>query len=503
MVHAVGRWDKGGALHSWSAHLKIASLKTSILPLPLVASPTQVFARLQKNPGVVLLESSKDMPGLSAWSWVSGPALATLSTPAHERTQLTRCRDGVVLGSWADPFEALGQVLAQIKVAPSQQIAFCGGLVGYLGYDLARHIEPLPSASVADPAWPWMHLYLCDHVLAFEHATQRWYFCSQDWPHWHAESRSAVWQRTLAAANAPCERPLAARTSFQAQPLQARTPPAIYLQQVQQVLDYIAAGDIFQANLSHRFEAAFTGDPFALYLALTAANPAPFSAYMQGPNFALASVSPERFLKLSGSGQAVARPIKGTLPRHIDASLDAQTKAVLQSSEKNRAENLMIVDLMRNDLGRVAQVGSVKVQQLFEIEAHPSVWQMVSTITAQLRPGEDAANLLRACWPPGSMTGAPKVRAMQIIDQLEPVQRGPYAGAIGYLDASGAMDLSVVIRTAMVYGKRVFLQLGGGIVADSEPALELQETHDKGRLLMQVLAQGLQLNDGCSLPRKC
>jgi para-aminobenzoate synthetase component I len=431
------------------------------------------------------------MPGLSGWSWVSGPALATLSTPAHQRTQLTRCQDGAVLGSWPDPFEALHQVLAQIKAPPAQHITFTGGLVGYLGYDLARHIEPLPTNAVADPAWPWMHLYLCDHVLAFAHATQQWYFCSQHWPQWSAGNRSAVWQSTLATLNthlAPAAQGLGeAGTRFQAQPLQPRTPPQVYLHQVQQVLDYISAGDIFQANLSHRFEAAFQGDTFALYQALTAINPAPFSAYMHSPNFALASASPERFLKLSSSGQATARPIKGTLPRHPDALLDAQTKAALQSSEKNRAENLMIVDLMRNDLGRVAEVGSVQVQQLFEIEAHPSVWQMVSTITAQLRAGEDAASLLRACWPPGSMTGAPKVRAMQIIDQLEPVQRGPYAGAIGYLDASGAMDLSVVIRTAMVYGNRVFLQLGGGIVADSEPALELQETYDKGQLLMQVL----------------
>jgi len=233
-------------------------------------------------------------------------------------------------------------------------------------------------------------------------------------------------------------------------------------------------------------EGAFDGDPFALYRRLTALNPAPFAAYLQADDFAVASVSPERFLKLTRR-EVTARPIKGTRPRDSDAVQDAKQHDALLHSVKDRAENLMIVDLMRNDLGRVAQVGSVQVAALFEIEAHPSVWQMVSTIRARLRDGASVADLLRACWPPGSMTGAPKVRAMEIIESLEPLRRGVYAGAIGYLDCSGDMDLSVVIRTAVVYRDRVMVQVGGAIVSDSVPQDELDETHDKGRLLLRAL----------------
>jgi para-aminobenzoate synthetase component I len=458
--------------------------------LPLSASPQQVYARLQSQHGMVLLESSKAMPGLSEWSWIAGPALATLHTPAGQPTTLTRCADGRVLGQWADPFEALRSVLAHIA-RPACALAFAGGLIGYLGYDLARTIERLPSLAQPDPAWPWLHLQLCDHVLAYHHATQQWHSAVQPMANWGGPQREQIWADTVARAQGPDP---ASSAAFHVGPLLARTPPEVYQTQVQQVLDWIAAGDIFQANLSHRFEAPFAGDSYALYRALTQHNPAPFCAYMTGPDFALASASPERFLQCTSRGEVTARPIKGTAPRHADPAHDARARLALQHSEKDRAENLMIVDLMRNDLGRVAQTGSVRVDQLFEIEAHPSVWQMVSTIRAQLRKGADRASLLRACWPPGSMTGAPKVRAMEIIDTLEPVQRGPYAGAMGYLDAGGAMDLSVLIRTAMVTRDRVLLQVGGGIVSDSQPALELAETLDKGRLLMQVLggASGIQ-----------
>ncbi len=463
----------------------VLNLNPLIVPISLNASPQQVYARLPRGQGTVLLESSKEMPGLSGWSWVTGPAVAVLQTLADGPTTLQRLGEAQNFASWADPFVALRQVLLSVACAPCAQMAFTGGLVGYVGYDLARFVERLPTQALADPAWPWMHLYLCDHVLAFDHVKGQWYFCTNDWPEFSVPGRSQVWQATLARAGGA--QPLAG--SFQAGSLVARTVPEDYQAQVQQVLDFIAAGDIFQVNLSHRFEAGFQGDAFALYQELTVKNPAPFSAYMEGPGFALASVSPERFLRLSAQGEVVARPIKGTLPRLPDSTLDRLQRAALMASEKDRAENLMIVDLMRNDLGRVAQVGSVRVDQLFELEAHPSVWQMVSTIRAKLARNQGAVDLLKACWPPGSMTGAPKVRAMEIIDALEPVRRGPYAGALGYFDAGGGMDLSVVIRTALVYQGRVMVQVGGGVVADSRPALELEETHAKGRLLMEVLGQ--------------
>ncbi|HEU0199292.1 MAG TPA: aminodeoxychorismate synthase component I, partial [Burkholderiaceae bacterium] len=375
------------------------------------------------------------------------------------------------------------------EVAPPAGLSFRGGLIGFLGYDLVRHIERLPVCARAESTVPDLLLYLADHVLAFDHAARRWYFCWVPWPDSALAERERVWERTLVSARgaqAPHALDTQAASTFAAGPPASNTPAALYLEHVRRCQDYIAAGDVFQVNLSHRLESAFRGDAFALYRRLTAVNPAPFAAFIPGDGFAVAGASPERFLRLE-QGIVTARPIKGTRPRGAGTDDDRASRDALAASDKDRAENLMIVDLMRNDLGRVAQTGSVRVEGLFEMEAHPSVWQMVSTIRARLRDGANAADLLRACWPPGSMTGAPKVRAMQIIEELEPVRRGPYAGALGYFDVGGAMDLSVVIRTAVVTGERVAVQVGGAIVADSDPAAELAETYAKGSLLLRVL----------------
>jgi len=462
-------------------------LPSCIEPITLAGSPQQVYARLADRQSTVLLESAKLMDGLAGWSYIAGPAAATLQT----LDGITSLRGrGLAEETWPDPFDALRCVLARLSHSSTERppgLDFAGGLIGYLGYDLVRHIERLASIAVADPPLPDMRLHLCDHVLAFDHAQARWHFCSSAWPWADAAARERVWADTLAQVRGATN----PTHGFDPGTMLSRTPDSLYLEQVRRCMDWIAAGDIFQVNLSRRLDGPFRGDAFALYAALAAINPAPFAAFVPGDGFAIASVSPERFLRLA-NGSVTARPIKGTRARAADAQRDRELHAELQASEKDRAENLMIVDLMRNDLGRVARTGSVRVERLFEIEAHPSVWQMVSTVQAQLRDATGAADLLRACWPPGSMTGAPKVRAMQIIEALEPVRRGPYAGAIGYFDAGGAMDLSVVIRTALVHGERVSVQVGGAIVADSNPADELAETHAKGRLLLQVIGQGTQ-----------
>ena len=453
--------------------------------IALAGTPQQVYARLADRHDTVLLESAKLMSGLAGWSYIAGPAAATLQTCGGVTTLRG---DGLADETWSDPFDALRCVLARLSESPAERPAgldFAGGLIGYLGYDLVRQIERLPVLALADPPLPEMQLHLCDHVLAFDHAHSRWYRCTTRWPWADAAARERVWSHTLGQARSAANPP----RGFDPGTLLSRTPDSRYLEQVRRCMDYIADGDIFQVNLSRRLDGPFRGDAFALYAALTALNPAPFAAFVPGDGFAIASVSPERFLRLA-NGNVTARPIKGTRPRAPDARRDRHLHDELRASEKDQAENLMIVDLMRNDLGRVARTGSVRVERLFEIEAHPSVWQMVSTVQAQLRDTTGAADLLRACWPPGSMTGAPKVRAMQIIEALEPVRRGPYAGAIGYFDAGGAMDLSVVIRTAVVHGERVSVQVGGAIVADSNPEDELAETQAKGRLLLQAIAQG-------------
>jgi para-aminobenzoate synthetase component 1 len=256
---------------------------------------------------------------------------------------------------------------------------------------------------------------------------------------------------------------------------------------VQRIREAIAAGEVLQVNLTRREEAEFEGDAWTLYEDLAAAHPAPFSAFLEGNGFALASCSPERFLHVR-DGVVEARPMKGTAARGATPHEDARQREWLGASVKDRAENLMIVDLMRNDLGRVARTGSVHVPELFTLEPCANVWQMVSSVRAKLHPERDLAALLRACWPPGSMTGAPKPRAMQIIEGLEPVRRGFYAGSIGTIDCLGGMSLSVVIRSAVVAGGRVMVQLGSGIVADSQPSGEWDETVAKGRRLLEVLS---------------
>jgi para-aminobenzoate synthetase component 1 len=260
-----------------------------------------------------------------------------------------------------------------------------------------------------------------------------------------------------------------------------------YLDAVAKVREYIVAGDIFQANLSQRFQAPLREPPFELYRRLRRRNPAPFAAYLGFDDVTVLSASPERFLRLDHERQVETRPIKGTRPRGLVPMHDAALGRALAESEKDRAENVMIVDLLRNDLSRVCRPGTVRVPELFALEQHPTVHHLVSTVVGELEPAADAVDLTRAAFPGGSITGAPKVRAMEIIAELEPTRRGVYCGAIGYLSATGAMDTSIVIRTFVAAGGELYFQAGGGIVADSDPELEYRETLDKARGLIETL----------------
>jgi para-aminobenzoate synthetase component 1 len=256
-------------------------------------------------------------------------------------------------------------------------------------------------------------------------------------------------------------------------------------------IDYIEAGDIYQANITQRFRAKLPGafDRLALYEALRSRNPATFAAYVDFGDTALLSSSPERFLKLEGR-QVETRPIKGTRPRGRSPAEDSALAAELLASAKDRAENLMIVDLLRNDISRVCDVGSVKVPVLYGLESYATVHHLVSVVTGQLGADRNALDLLRACFPGGSVTGAPKIRAMEIIAELEPTARGPYCGSIGYISADGNMDSNIVIRTYCIQRDELTFQVGGGIVADSGPQAEYEESLAKAKALIEVLAQG-------------
>jgi len=260
-----------------------------------------------------------------------------------------------------------------------------------------------------------------------------------------------------------------------------------YLDAAARVIEYVYAGDIFQANLSQRLQAPLAGTPFELYRRLRQRNPAPFAAYLDFGDVVVASSSPERFLRVDDGRRVETRPIKGTRPRGVGPEHDAALALALAESDKDMAENVMIVDLLRNDLSRVCRPGSVRVPELFALEHYQTVHHLVSTVVGELAPQRDALDLLRAAFPGGSITGAPKVRAMQIIAELEPTQRAVYCGSIGYVSVTGALDTSIVIRTYLVIGRDVYFQVGGGIVADSDPAQEYRETLDKARGLIAAL----------------
>ena len=265
-----------------------------------------------------------------------------------------------------------------------------------------------------------------------------------------------------------------------------KTGKAAYLEAIGQALEYIAAGDIYQVNLSHRIECPFDGDPLDLFAALCRRNPAPFAAFIDTGDFQLVSASPERFVSLRG-GRVRTGPIKGTRPRGATPEQDERLARDLLASAKDRAENVMIADLVRNDLGRVCDTGSVRVASLCALESFATVHHLVTTIAGRLRKDADRIDLLRALFPGGSMTGAPKVRAMEIIDELEGEERGVYSGGIGYLSLDGGMDFNIVIRTILCASGLAHMRVGGAIVADSDPETEHRETLHKARALLEVL----------------
>jgi para-aminobenzoate synthetase component 1 len=481
----------------------MSEIVVSVRRIDLPHGPRDTMAALRGDAPGVLLESALPMEGQGQWSYVAGAARATLYTDAGG-TVLRRA--GQADAGFDGPFEALAAMASprSVRVAVDEPLpeglGFIGGWVGVLGYDAARHLHRLPETAQDAPVLPQMWWMAADQVLAYHHPSEQWWECTASgpvdaWP-WTTLDRPAAWADTLARAR----RPLPIRRSWKAGPRQERMSRARFEAGVEHIREAIADGEVLQVNLTRREDASFEGDAWSLYEDLVAAHPVPFTAFIETPAFSIASCSPERFLRVQGR-TVQARPIKGTVARGRTPEEDAANRDWLAASEKNRAENLMIVDLMRNDIGRVAELGSVRVPELFALEPYASVWQMVSTVQATLRDGLGPADLLRACWPPGSMTGAPKLAAMQAIEALEPLRRGFYAGSIGYIDCRGNMDLSVVIRTAVAAQGQVMVQMGGGIVADSDPASEWNETVAKGERLVRVLDAGFSGSASPAVPR--
>ncbi|WP_455813041.1 aminodeoxychorismate synthase component 1 [Pseudomonas graminis] len=374
-----------------------------------------------------------------------------------------------------DPLTLLQQQLMACGLKAQQQddLPFQGGALGLFGYDLGRRFERIPTTAEQQLTTPDMAVGIYDWALIADH---------------HKKTLTLVVQGDLAARLAWLD----AQQETPAVPFQltsawqANMTREQYGEKFRQVQQWLLSGDCYQVNLAQRFAARYHGDEWQAFLRLCRANRAPFSAFIRLPDSVILSLSPERFIKLRHQ-QIETRPIKGTLPRLADPAADRLQGEKLAQSPKDRSENLMIVDLLRNDIGRVARPGSVKVPELFVVEPFPAVHHLVSTITAELKPDLTACDLLRACFPGGSITGAPKVRAMEIIETLEPQRRNAWCGSIGYLSFCGRMDTSITIRTLIAEGGTLYCAAGGGIVADSDEASEYQETFDKVNRILPCL----------------
>lgn len=490
--------------------------------------PAVACARFVDLPYCLLLESASVHEPLGRHSFLMADPFRVLRGKGSQVELLRpgraprRCN--------GDPFDALHAVLARYQTQPVQGLPpFQGGAAGYLGYDLLHHLERVPPPPCDDLSLPDLCIGLYDWVLAWDHVRERCWLISTGLPAFEPRDRRAraalraARVRNRLAGRVRRPRPDERRHAYRDRAVVraasgpresparwpvARMPGVVstfshtdYLEIVERARDYILAGDIFQANLSQRLETPWRASPFELYRRLRRCNPAAFAAYMDIGEATLVSASPERFLRLDGD-DVETRPIKGTVSRGLTPMHDLALERALLDSEKDRAENVMIVDLLRNDLSRVCRDHTVRVPELWAVDRLPNVQHLVSTVTGRLRAGLGAVDLLKATFPGGSITGAPKVRAMEIIHELERTRRNVYTGAIGYVGFDGAMDTSIAIRTVVVRRGTAYFQVGGGIVADSEPEREYLETLAKAEGLVAALTGRVELESssisGCS-----
>ncbi len=477
--------------------------------------PLRCCEQLAGLPYRVFFDSAVRGSPLGRYSFLAADPVAVIRSKG-ERTECVE-RSGVSRPFEGDALQAARAWLAPHAADPVAELPpFQGGAAGYLAYDWGRTLERVPAPRYDDLGIEDVVLGIFDWVVAWDHEADSAWLISTGLPEASSDARAeraknraaAVLARLRSSVVTP-ESPSATRRTRVARRPSTVTAPSFpveggwwdrrlalrssftrvgYLDAVARVREYILAGDVFQANLSQRFDAPFPVAPWSFYRRLRERNPAPFAAYLEFPEALVLSTSPERFLQVDPAGHVETRPIKGTGPRGLGPEHDAALGAALVDSAKDRAENLMIVDLMRNDLSRVCAPGTVRVRQLCALEHYATVHHLVSTVVGTLAPGADALDLLRAAFPGGSITGAPKLRAMEIIAELEPSARAVYCGALGYWSVTGALDTNIAIRTALVLGDRISFSAGGGIVADSDPDGEYQETLDKARGMIDALA---------------
>jgi para-aminobenzoate synthetase component 1 len=469
-----------------------------------LAAP-ELFELIKDRPYSFFLDSGMDPQRLGRYSFLGSEPFLVMSSRGSEITLIRGQEHKVQHGN---PFDTVGKLLEVYKLdhCPAP-VPFLGGAVGYLSYDLCHFIERLPSTAIHDLKLPESYFAFYDTIVAFDHLEKKTYLVATGFPemeegqrlrrarmrleemkNWLYASHSVIANETKQSRGGDCLIATVPRNDRQNKEitLKSNFTPEEYMKAVNRVREYIAAGDVFQVNLSQRFEADLKISPHELYKRLRTVNPAPFASYINFPGVAIVSASPERFLRVQGD-LVETRPIKGTRPRGKDSVEDERLAQELTHSTKDRAENLMIVDLERNDLGRVCHYGTVKVTELAILETFPTVFHLTSTVMGRLRRGKSNIDLLKATFPGGSITGAPKVRAMEIIDEIEPTERSVYTGSIGYLSFNEDMDINIVIRTFLIKKGKAYFQVGGGIIYDSDPEAEYMETLDKARALIRAL----------------
>jgi para-aminobenzoate synthetase component 1 len=461
---------------------------------PLTAP--QLFESFKGRPFRFFLDSGMDPGKLGRYSFMGSDHFLVLKSRGRE---ITIVENGRLRRENGNPFDVIHELLAAYSLEkPTIDMPFLGGAVGYFSYDLCHFIERLPASAIDDLELPECYLAFYDVLVAVDHMLGKTYVVSTGFPEQdearritRAKERLREIRDRISESRLTTVEPSLFSVD-EGMVLRSNFTQGDYLKAVERAREYICAGDIFQVNLSQRFEVALNVPSYDLYRRLRQINPAPFASYLDFDEVKVVSASPERFLMVQGD-RVETRPIKGTRPRSSTPARDEALARELLSSAKDRAENVMIVDLERNDIGRVCRYGTVRVTELAVLETYPTVFHLTSTVVGRLRRGKSRIDLLKAAFPGGSITGAPKVRAMEIIDELEPTRRGVYTGSIGYLSFGGDMDLNIVIRTILVKGKRAYFQVGGGIVYDSEPEAEYQETLDKARALVQALGLSSQV----------
>ena len=451
------------------------------------------------RPGTFLLESAEPGASFSRWSFVGVNALAALSVVDGEASWTGSVPAGVPTSG--DPLAALGAAWRATKGPRLPGLPpLTGGFVGYLGYDVVRSIERLPEKAVDELGLPDLTMLLVTDLAAVDHHECTVVLIANavlrpdmggpelDAAYADALRRLDAMQSALATPAAPTVATISAAPPKEAQ---SRTPEGEYLTAVEAALEAVRAGEVFQIQVGQRFVAETDADPLDVYRVLRTLNPSPYMYFLRAGSLEdpvdIVGCSPEALVSVSGR-RAVLHPIAGTRRRGDTPERDAALAAELVNDPKEQAEHVMLVDLARNDLGRVSSAGSVHVLEFGAVERYSHVWHIVSTVESEVAADRDAFDVLTATFPAGTLTGAPKVRAMELIEELEPVRRNVYGGAVGYLDAAGDLDMAIAIRTAVMRGGKAYVQAAAGVVADSVPELEEQETRNKARAVLQAIA---------------